>query len=392
MIRGHHVAALTLAGLLLPATLATAQTVSDVLAFLLTNQSVQTGSVQRDRAAAQATTDTISHALLANIATLPVPASTGAFVYRLNPELGTVERATETFGPFFVERAQTAARGQTSFGLTFQHLHFDSLDGRNLRDGTLVTTANKFADETTPFEVDQLTLNIDASVATFYGNVGVTNRLEVGVAVPMVTLHIDGSRVDTYRGRAFTQGTARATAVGTADIVTRAKYTLYNAAGAGAAAAVDFRLPTGREVDLLGTGSASVKFSGIGSIERGRFASHVNGGVSVGGLANELDYDGALEIAATPHVTIIGELLGRWIDTPGHIVPLTAANPAIAGVQTVRLTPDTSTLNMLSVVPGLKWNLSTTWVLGASIGIPLTTSGLTAPLTPFVGLVYEFAR
>src|SRR5438067_10849573 len=185
------VSTFTVVALMGSAATATAQTVADVLKFLVTNQSVQTGSVERDRDAAQATSDTISRALLANLATMPVPTSSGAFVYRLNPELGTVERATQSFGPFFVERAQTAGAGQSSFGLTFQHLHFNSLDGRNLRDGSLVTTANQFRDEAAPFDVDNLTLNIDASVATFYGNVGVTDRLEVGFAAPMVALFVD---------------------------------------------------------------------------------------------------------------------------------------------------------------------------------------------------------
>src|SRR5437764_2171397 len=161
-----------------------AQTVSDALTFLMTNQSVQTGDFERDRTAAEATSETISRAILANLATLPVATSSSGFLYRLNPELGTVERATQSFGPFFVERAQTAGRGQASAGITFQHLRFSSLDGRDLRDGTFVTTANKFTDETTAFDVDQLTLNIDASVATVYGNIGVTHRLEVGIAAP----------------------------------------------------------------------------------------------------------------------------------------------------------------------------------------------------------------
>src|SRR4051794_8072316 len=91
---------------------APAQTVSDVLTFLVTNQGVQTGSVERDRDAALATSATISRALLANLATLPVASSSSGFVYRLNPELGTVERVTQNFGPFFVERAMTAGKGQ----------------------------------------------------------------------------------------------------------------------------------------------------------------------------------------------------------------------------------------------------------------------------------------
>jgi len=390
--RAHRVATLALGLLLLAAASAGAQTVSSVLNFLLTNQSVQTGSVERDRVAAQATTDTISRALLANIATLPVPASSSGFSYRLNPELGTVERATKSFGPFFVERAQTAGRGQASAGVTFEHLHFTSLDGRSLRDGTFVTTANKFTDEATPFDVDQLTLNIDASVATLYGNVGVTDRLEIGVAAPFVRLMVDGARVDTYRGRQFTQATASAQAVGLADIVARAKYTLYHADGDGVAAAVDFRLPTGREEDLLGAGSTAVKLSGIGSIERGPLAAHINGGLSFGGLAREFVYDGAIEVAATAKTTIIGELLGRTIDSPGHIVQVSAPNPAIAGVQTLRLAPDDSMLQILTFVPGLKWNLSSTWILAANVSIPLSSGGLNAPITPFIGLDYTLGR
>src|ERR1700754_4818615 len=186
---------------------AAAQTVSDVLTFLMTNQSVATGSVERDREAALATSVTIWRALAANLATLPLTSSSGSFSYQLNPELGTVERTTHNFGAFFTERATTAGRGQMSFGLTFQQLHFTSLDGRNLRDGSLVTTANQFTDEAAPFDVDRLTLNVDASVATLYGNIGITDRFDIGVAAPFVSLSVDGSRVDTYRGSAFTEAT-----------------------------------------------------------------------------------------------------------------------------------------------------------------------------------------
>jgi hypothetical protein len=372
----------------LRASVAGAQSVSDVLTFLVTNQSVQTGNVARDRNAAQGTSDTIGRALRASLATLPAPSTSAAFLYRLNPELGTLERVTQTFGPSFVERAQTAGRNQVSVGLAFQYLRFDSLDGKNLRDGSLVTTANKFSDEATPFDADRLTLNIDANVATLYGSVGITDRLDVSVLVPMVSLQVSGSRLDNYRGQTFMQATASSHAVGLADLIVRSKYALYNDGGAGVAAAVDLRLPTGREVDLLGAGSVATKFSGIGSLERGRLSASGNAGVTVGGLATELDYDGAVAIAATPRVTIASEVLGRWIDGPGRVVEIATPHPTLAGVQTIRLTPDASPLNVVTLVPGVKWNLSDTWVLAANVTIPLTSSGLTARFTPFIGLDY----
>jgi hypothetical protein len=384
----HRVLMIAWGCLMVQASVAGAQSVSDVLTFLVTNQSVPTGSVARDRNAAQATSDTIGRALRASLATLPAPSTSAAFVYKLNPELGTLERVTQTFGPSFVERAQTAGRNQVSVGLAFQYLRFDSLDGKNLRDGSLVTTANKFTDEAAPFDADHLTLNIDANVATLYGSVGITDRLDVSVLVPMVSLQISGSRVDNYRGQAFTQASASSHAVGLADLIVRSKYGLYNSGGASVAAAVDLRLPTGRDVDLLGAGSVSTRFSAIGSLERGRLSASGNAGVTIGGLASELNYDGAVAIAATPRVTIASEVLGRWIDGPGRVVEITTPHPTLAGVQTIRLTPDASALNVVTFVPGLKWNLSDTWVLAANVTIPLTSSGLTATFTPFIGLDY----
>jgi hypothetical protein len=369
-----------------------AQSLADALTFLVTNQSVATGSVERDLEAAQATSRTISRALLANLATLPVTTSSGAFVYRLNPDLGTSERATQSFGPFFVERALTAGRHQASVGMTVQHLHFNALDGRALDDGSLVTTANRFSDENAPFDVDRLTLNLNASVATLYGNIGVTDRMEVGFAAPMIALTLEGTRVNTYRGRTFTQARATAHAVGLADVVLRTKYNVFTEQPGGLAAAVDVRLPTGRQDDLLGTGATSVKFSAIGSLESGRFSGHANAGVGIGGLTSEISYGAAIAVAATNRISVVGELLGRWIDSPGHIVPVTAAHPTLIGVETVRLTPDGSNLQIATLVPGFKWNLSNTWVLAANASIPLTSAGLTARFAPFIGLDYALGR
>jgi hypothetical protein len=374
------------------ATGAGAQTVTDVLTFLLNNQSVQTGSPDRDRQAALATTATISRALAANLATLPVPSSPSGFVYRFNSDLGTMERASQNFGPFFVERALTAGRGVTSFGLAFQQFRFTSLDGQSLRDGTLVTTANQFVDEAAPFDVNQLTLDIDTSVVTFYGSIGVSDHMEVGFAVPFMALNLSGTRVDTYRGQTFTQAQAEAHASGLADIVVRTKIVAFQEEGSGLAGAVDVRLPTGRSQDLLGAGTPSVRFSAIGSLEGGRLSSHANAGFTVGGLARELSGAAALAAAAGGRLTIDGELLGRIIEAPSGIVPVSATNPTLQGVQTIRLLPGGSRLVMVSAVAGFKWNLSDTWVLGGSVNIPLTSDGLTAPFTPFIGLDYSLGR
>jgi hypothetical protein len=271
-------------------------------------------------------------------------------------------------------------------------MRFTALDGMNLRDGSLVTTANKFVDESAPFDVDRLALKIDADIATAYGNLGVTDHMEVGFAAPLVALRLDGSRVNTYRGQTFTQAKATATAIGLADLVVRTKYTLFDEDGQGLAAAVDVRLPTGRQQDLLGTGSVSTRLSAIGSIEGQRMSAHANAGIALGGLAREVSYGAAFATAATPRVTLTAELLGRWVDSGGRIESVIAPHPTLAGVETIRLASGSARLQTLTLAPGLKWNVTDTWVLVANVSLPLTNGGLTAPITPFFGFDYSLQR
>ena len=106
----------------------------------------------------------------------------------MNPDLGTVERATESFGGFFVERALGTGRGRASFGVSGSTSSFDKLDKLELRDGTLITVANRFRDEAAPFDTESLTLKLRSNTMTVFGSLGVSDRLEIGGAVPLVSL------------------------------------------------------------------------------------------------------------------------------------------------------------------------------------------------------------
>ena len=72
-----------------PSTARAQQSVRQVLSFLLTNQAVRTGDIEKDAAATAATRDTISNALLVELATLPISTSSSGFTYLFNSELGT---------------------------------------------------------------------------------------------------------------------------------------------------------------------------------------------------------------------------------------------------------------------------------------------------------------
>ena len=87
-----------------------AQTITDGLIGLLNTQTLQTGDVVKDQEAALTTTQTVARALSIELATIPVTSSAGGFVYRFNRSLAVVERASDSFGPFFAERALRPGR------------------------------------------------------------------------------------------------------------------------------------------------------------------------------------------------------------------------------------------------------------------------------------------
>jgi len=366
------------------------QTPSDVLSFLVTNQSVPTGDFQKDAEAAAATRDTITRALLANLATAPIATSSSAFVYRLDPELGTMTRVSDTFGGFFVERAMTSGRGRVSLGASGTTASYDRLDGMNLSDGTLVTTANQFQGDAAPFDTESLTLNIRTNTLTIFGSYGVTDRLEIGGAVPLVQLHLDGSRVNVYRGEPFVQATGQADASGLADVAVRAKYALVTGRTGGFAAAAELRLPTGDAASLLGAGKTALRILAIASAEADRIAVHGNASIVRGGVSGAFESNGSVTIAITPRVTAAGEILVRRLSDVHSIVAQPDAHPSIPGVTTIRLVPGTAAPILTSAVTGVKWNAHARLVISGQVQWRLGSAGLTAPFSPSVSLDYLF--
>lgn len=395
-LRGRRiVASATLAsGFLLataPAALAQ-ETVSEVVGFLVTSQAVPTGDPARDELAALATADTIANALRAALATPPVSSSSSGFTYRFNEELGTVERTSDSFGALFTERALTSGRGQGSVGVSVRYARYSSLDDAELRDG-FVTVANQFEDEPTAFDRDTLSLRIDTVTTTVVASYGITDRLDLGVAVPFVRLSLEGDRINEYRGNRQLQAAATATATGVADMVVRAKYAFASGRPGGVGIAADLRLPTGREEDLLGAGSTALRIVGIVSMERGRGAFHANAGGVFGGLSEELTVTGAASLAATPRVTIAGEVVVRRLADVGRIHTSVLPHPTVDGVQTLRwvATPGEASTPTFGV-GSVKWNVTRTWIITASALVPLTDTGLRAPVVPSIGMEYAFGN
>ena len=180
-----------------------------MLTFLLTNRSIPTGDFVRDEQAAVETRDILARFLTLELATVPVSSSSGGFTYRLDPTLGAVVRSSDSFGPFFAERSLTTGRHQASFGVGYSSTTFANIDGRDLRDGTLVSTASILRGEPAPFDIETVALRIRTDTMTVTGNYGVTDRFDIGGAIPFVRVSLQGQRVDTYVAASSSRPRAR---------------------------------------------------------------------------------------------------------------------------------------------------------------------------------------
>ena len=368
------------------------QRISDALSFLLTNRSIVTGDFARDEQAALSTLDTIIRFVQTELTTLPVSSPASGFTYRLNPALGTDVRSSESFGPFFIQRSLTGGQGEVAFAVSYRSVSFDHIDGRSLTTGTLVATASRLRGDAQPFDAETLSLHLETQTLTAAATYGVTDRLDISAAVPMVTVKMRGERVDTYRGQAFPQASAQASASGVGDILLVAKYNVLRNGGSGVAIGADATLPTGDEQNLLGAGELSIVPRVIGSFEQDRLAVHGEGGVVLAGPTRYLDYGTAVTFVAGSRWTVATELIGRRFTSGGRLTDVVEPNPRLVGIDTIRLVGAEQATTRLLIAGGVRCNVSGRWLLSINAMRSITSAGLTASWVPTVTLDYSFGR
>ncbi len=361
--------------------------------------------------------------IVGQLATFPIGSPTGGFAFTFDAASGTFQRTTDSFGPAFADRALTNGRGKFTFGTSFQFSKYSSFEGQDLDGGGI-----KFylRHENVPgdlfFEGDlieaALSMDLSSATTTVFGNFGVTDKLDLAVAIPIVSVSMDATvnasilRVASGQGttniHAFQGGGASRSfsgsqdAAGIGDILVRAKYRFASMAGGGLAAGVDVRLPTGDAENLLGTGATGATFTLIGSTTRGNFGPHfnvgftTNGDSDVGNIANELTYRVGTEIVAGPRVTLNADVLGRTMMDIERL-ELTSVehrffnNVGVPGVLPLQeYVARSGSLNLMNLAVGGKFNLGGNFLLNANVLFALSDSGVVSKVTPVFGFDYTF--
>jgi hypothetical protein len=370
-------------------TPSSAQSLLQELSTLLVEQRTS-GPYVPDVAAAEATRDTVGGVFAVELGSLPLASSSGGFVYRLRRDLGVFERASDAFGPFFTERTLRNGNDQMTFGISFQSATFGALQGGDLRDGTFPTNAARVTGAFDPFSVDTLRLEFETRVAAPYVSYGITDRLAAGVTVPIVWVSFDGIRLRSLDGDLSLQSIQSGSANGLGDIVLNSRYLLAGTGERGLTVGGDLRLPTGRQEDLLGTGEAAAKMIAAGSWEESRLGFHVNGSMTFGGVSREVGWSTATTFALDPRLTVVGEVMGRYLSNLSRLSDVYQPHPVLAGIETMRWLPTERGLQSLSMLAGAKWNVARSWLLNTSMLIRLTDAGLRPRLTPSLSFEYAF--
>jgi hypothetical protein len=351
--------------------------------------------------------DALGLATKLGIATAPFGASLGGFLIRLDPTTGLEVRTATTFGPAFAERALTNGEGKVSIATNFKSVTLDKFDNDNELEGLQVRSVTGGL----PAQGRSAISNVELTAKTLVvaTRMGVTDKFDIGIVLPVVTLTVDGTTTlrnglgDTIL---FAQGSNVSKGLG--DVAGLAKYRFVSFGTGqpdpgGLALMATVRLPTGDQKGLRGLGMTRTMLTFIASSGQGRFRPHANVGYEwwskgVGVISDDaqntavtarhqFEYAAGLELEAAPKVTVLLDILGGQIFGGGKLGFATTTSGSSSITSLVSLSEG---MRRLSLAPGLKVNLKGKMLISLNALVALRDGGLYTRVTPVAGVEMNF--
>ena len=165
----------------------------------------------------------LSEGISNQLTSFPLGSSAGGFSWTFDTSTGAFLRASPSFGPLFAERALTVGRGRLNVGFNYQRSTYDEFDQLSLKDGDLRRVAQGGGQMAS--DVARLGLNVDSG--GFFANYGISDRVDLGVAVPVLHVSAKISRTTSVpSGSGQQTGTVdrRDSASGLGDVVLHGKF------------------------------------------------------------------------------------------------------------------------------------------------------------------------
>jgi len=363
-------------------------------------------------------------ALVSQLVSVPLPSPGGGFTFEFDPSLGVFQRTTQSFGPILAERAETIGARRVSVGYAFQRFTFDSVEGISLSQVPAVFTHDNAqllgGREDVVTTVNSITADVNQS--TLFVTMGVSDKVDLSLAVPVIGVNLRVvsaahiQRLGTtnplthfYRQEDGEVGTDRFfTAIGSAaglgDLMIRMKANAFTRPKSGLAFGVDVRLPTGDEMNLLGSGTTGVQPFAIWSGTFKTVSPHVNAGYrwngssvlagnpatgQSGDFPDQVGYSAGADVAVNPRLTVAFDVLGRYVIDAERLRSETFH--ALDGHSTFpNIVFARDSYNALSGSIGLKGNLFGRFLMDVNVLFSLDNNGLRDKVTPLIGLEYSF--
>ena len=355
---------------------------------------------------------------------VPLPSPASGFTYEFDPTLGVFRRTTQSFGPILADRADTVGARRVSLGFASQRFTFDTVEDLDLRQVPALFTHDNAhllggrEDVVTTVNSIEVAVNQFTSFVTF----GVTDRLDVSVALPLLTNEVTVVSEATVQRLGTTNPlthffrlsdgevgnrrlfTAFGSASGLGDVTVRLKGRIARRGAAGFAAGVDVRLPTGDHLNLLGTGAVGVKPFGIASAMYGSVSPHLNvsyewngssvlaGNPATGRAADfpdQVAYAAGADVRANSRLTLAFDLLGRFVIDAERLRRRDfLALDGRSVFPTITFSRDS--FNALSGAIGFKLNAFERVLINANLLVALDHHGVRDRVSPLVSLEYAF--
>lgn len=392
-----------------------------------------------DSAANEQLVPALNSLIGSNIGAFPLSSTGAGVIYEasaaLDPLTGLPLKSSTSLGPIFGENARSLGAGKIALYVSYTFLDLVSFRGLPVDQMQFAFTHENVSGKpylgSNPNESDVITITPDlhtnVHLGALYATVGLAKNLDVGVALPVVDITMNGTARavissysfsvlghanhffggDSLHPRLDTTYVYNRSAAGIGDLAVRAKYSFPLGGALDAAALLDVRLPTGRTDDFMGTGKTTLRIWGILSRPFGDLTPHLNVGYTHNPAEFQSDrlefragFDNRIYSTLTFALDILGQIdlnpsktvvLGRGSTTIyDHPAILDTTKPPPPDVVAPRVVPnsnvpDSYTDNIYDASFGFRFAPSDRIVLFFNMIVPMNNKGLRASLAPTLG-------
>jgi len=375
--------------------------------------------------------DFLSGAIAVGVSNVPLSTGTSGITFSIVG--GAPVPTSSSAGPIFGERVQTLGRGRVLIGATVTGVQFTSVRGVPLDNLAFTFTHQNICTNGTPapsnaacpppfpvdsalgsptFENDVIEVNtsmdLKLQVAALNLTYGLSNRIDVGVAVPFVRADLTGGSIarivqfaqptphffGTASNPVYTAGAELSgSSTGIGDIAARVKVNL-GGSDRGLGLLTEVRFPTGDENQFQGSGEYAVRVLGIASARYGNFSPHVNAGYlyrSGESLTDAVLTTAGFDQLLAPWATLAVDVIGQWQANKNPLtlpptVHFSRPNQRTANPTNIPARPD----NILDGSLGFKFLTHGGITLITNAVIPLNNGGMRGNLVWTAGAEYNF--